>query len=389
MSNTNADDKLIGFEYQFFYFLLSLLKMQIGDTVGFEVQEDVHIENDGKITFCQLKHTIQTDSQNKPKNLTTSDKDLWKTLSLWVNIINKKSDKNEFLKNAKFIFVSNKSNNDNNAFLTHFTTFQNDKEIDNLKDFLNSYKNTLDSKDKKREYLNNILSLDDALLKNFFLKIKFLLNLNEIRQNIKDVLKNEKYIKSDFRIDQAYEQLIGLLKDDFFEKVIEREKVQYSRDEFAQKVTPIFEKMRSDKIPFFSKIEHSKEVKILDRVFAKQLKDIGIEDDEEIYEYDYNRVLTESNLKELHQSSEITKQDIDTLDENTLNNWKPIYRKKYIRKVEDKEKALEFFYDILDKDLYLAGQILDKAISNGQFIKLSNIPKIGWKYNWKEYENNE
>jgi hypothetical protein len=389
MSNTNADDKLIGFEYQFFYFLLSLLKMQIGDTVGFEVQEDVHIENDGKITFCQLKHTIQTDSQNKPKNLTTSDKDLWKTLSLWVNIINKKSDKNEFLKNAKFIFVSNKSDNDNNAFLTHFTTFQNDKEIDNLKDFLNSYKNTLDSKDKKREYLNNILSLDDALLKNFFLKIRFLLNLNEIRQNIKDVLKNEKYIKSDFRIDQAYEQLIGLLKDDFFEKVRNGESVQYPWETFAQKVSPIFEQMRSEQIPFVSEIQYSSDIKILDRVFAKQLIDIGIEDDEEIYEYDYNRVLTESNLKELHQSSEITKQDIDTLDENTLNNWKPIYRKKYIRKVEDKEKALEFFYDILDKDLYLAGQILDKAISNGQFIKLSNIPKIGWKYNWKEYENNE
>lgn len=35
MSNTKADDKLIGFEYQFYYFLLSLLKMQIGDTVGF------------------------------------------------------------------------------------------------------------------------------------------------------------------------------------------------------------------------------------------------------------------------------------------------------------------------------------------------------------------
>jgi len=384
MSNTNADDKLIGFEYQFFYFLLSLLKMQIGDTVGFEVQEDVHIENDGKITFCQLKHTIQTDSQNKPKNLTTSDKDLWKTLSLWVNIINKKSDKNEFLKNAKFIFVSNKSDNDNNAFLTHFTTFQNDKEIDNLKDFLNSYKNTLDSKDKKREYLNNILSLDDVLLKNFFLKIKFLLNLNEIRQNIKDVLKNEKYIKSDFRIDQAYEQLIGLLKDDFFEKVRNGESVQYPWETFAQKVSPIFEQMRSEQIPFVSEIQYSSDIKILDRVFAKQLIDIGILDDE-IYEYDYNRLLTETNLKELSQGTEITQQNIADLDNNTLNNWRPQHRKKYIQKANDNEKALNLFYEILDKDLDLVGQKISlRAISNGQFIRLSDIPKIGWKYSWQE-----
>jgi len=25
-----------------------------------------------------------------------------------------------------------------------------------------------------------------------------------------------------------------------------------------------------------------------------------------------------------------------------------------------------------------------RAISNGQFIRLSDIPKIGWKYSWQE-----
>lgn len=413
MSNTNADDKLIGFEYQFFYFLLSLLKMQVGDVVGFEVKEDVHIENDGKITFCQLKHTIQTSSQNKPINLATSDIDLWKTLSLWVNIINKESDKNEFLQNVKFIFVSNKSDNDNNEFLTHFKSFQSDKDINNLKAFLSTYQkeanekfqnkikeyNLLSSEEKEKKekpkedekikYLNSILFLDDALLKVFFSNIEFLLNLNNIREEIKNEIRDGIKIRSNFRIEQVYLQLIGLLKDDFLGKVINRENVQYSREEFAQKVSPIFEKMRSEQIPFISEIQHSTDVKILDRVFAKQLIDIGIENDE-IYEYDYNRLLSETNLKELQQSDEITQKDIDDLDKNTIDNWKPIYEEIYLDEDYSSTNAKRILLKIKQIDLNLSGQQISlRAISNGQFIRLSDIPKLGWKYNWKEFAKDE
>lgn len=413
MSNTKADDKLIGFEYQFYYFLLSLLKMQIGDTVGFEVKEDVHIENDGRIILCQLKHTIQTSSKNNPKNLITSDIDLWKTLSLWVDVINKEIDKNNFLENTKFVFVSNKSDNDNNDFLLHFKSFQSNKNIDELKSFLTSYQKEATEKsqkkiekydllsseerkekikpkkDEKIKYLTNILSLDDALLKIFFSNMEFLLNLNNIRQDIKDEIQNSKYIKSNFRIEQSYNQLIGLLKDDFYNKVPKKESVQYSREEFAQKVSPIFEKMRSEQIPFISEIQHSVDVKILDKVFAKQLLNIGIVDDE-IYEYDYNRLLTETNLKELQQSNEITQKDIDDLDKNTIDSWKPIYEEIYLDEDYSSKNAKKILLKIKQIDLNLLGhQISLRAISTGQFIRLSDIPKLGWKYNWKEFKKDE
>lgn len=413
MSNTKADDKLIGFEYQFFYFLLSLLKMQTGDTVGFEVKEDVHIENEGKIILCQLKHTIQTNSQNKPKNLTTSDIDLWKTLSLWIDIINKESDKKEFLQNTKFVFVSNKSDNERNEFLTYFKSFQSNKNINELKSFLTSYqkeatekfqkeieeysllsseerdKKEKPKKDKKINYLINILSLDDALLKIYFLNMEFLMDFNNIRQEIKDNIRYSKYIKSDFRVEQSYTQLIGLLQDDFYEKVTKRAHVQYSREEFAQKVSPIFEKMRSEQIPFISEIQHSVDVKILDRVFAKQLLAIGIENDE-IYEYDYNRLLTETNLKELQQSNEITQKDIDDLDKNTIDNWKPIYEEIYLDEDYSSKNAKKVLFKTKQIDLNLSDQQISlRAISNGQFIKLSDIPKLGWQYNWKEFKKDE
>lgn len=413
MNSTNADDKLIGFEYQFFYFLLSLLKMQKGEIVGFEVKEDVHIENDGKINFCQLKHTIQTSSQNKPINLRTSDIDLWKTLSLWVDIVNKESDKNEFLQNTKFVFISNKSDSYNNKFLTHFKSFQSNKYIDNLKSFLTTYKKEANQKfqnkteeynilgdeeknkkekpkeDEKIKYLTNILSLNDALLKVFFSNMEFLLNFNNIQQEIKDEIRYSKYIKSDFRIEQSYNQLVGLFKDDFYDKVMKKESVQYSQEDFFKKVSPIFEKMRSVQIPFISEIQHSAGVKILDRIFAKQLIDIGIVDDE-IYEYDYNRLLTETNLKELQQSNEITQKDIDDLDKNTIDNWKPIHEEIYLDEDYSPKNAKKVLIRTKQIDLNLFGQPISlKAISNGQFIKLSDMPKIGWKFTWKEEYNHE
>jgi hypothetical protein len=41
-------------------------------------------------------------------------------------------------------------------------------------------------------------------------------------------------------------------------------------------------------------------------------------------------------------------------------------------------------------DLNLLGQPISlRAISNGQFIRLSDIPKLGWKYNWKEFVKDE
>lgn len=389
MSNTSADDKLIGFEYQFYYFLLSLLEMQQGDTVGFEVMEDVHIENGNKITFCQLKHTIQRNAHNQPINLTTSDIDLWKTLSLWVDIINKEIEKDTFLQNSEFIFASNKSDNDSNRFLTKFKTFLGDENINTMKSFLETYKTELKATDTKVSYISNILSLDSNTLKNFFSKIKFMLNLDEIRQNIKEVLRNEKYIKSDFRIDQTYIKLVGLLKDDFFDKVSNKVSVQYSQEEFALKVSSIFANMRSEAIPFISEIQYSQNQQILDMTFAKQLKDIAISN-EDIYAHDYNRILTITNLKELHQNNEITQENINILDKNTEDIWQPVFEEIHLSQNNQNNNAKLVLLKTKQIDLDLAGQKISlRAISNGQFIKMSNIPKIGWKSSWKEDYINE
>lgn len=403
MSNTNADDKLIGFEYQFFYFLLSLLRMKVGDTVGFEVKEDVHIENDDQLLLCQLKHSIQKNTNNKIKNLTTGDSDLWKTLSLWIDKIKEVSIDDE-LNSLYFLFVSNKSDNEGNKFLVSFRKFKNNQKVLEIKNYLIQYKkelnktyddnikrNTKTVKDKKIAYLTNILSLDDEKLKLFFMNMTFELGLDNIIEKIKKVLKEEKYLASNFRIDRTFESLIGLLKEDFYKKVKEKESVQYTSEEFSNISKPIFKKMRNENLIFIQELENfEKNISILDRTFAKQLKDIGIEDDE-IYEYAYQRELVLTNLKELEQNNEISKEDIELLDKNTINNWKPIFEEIYLDEDYGDKMAKKIFIRSKQLNLNLLGnEIPIKEISNGQFIKMSDIPHIGWKHNWKEeYKKND
>lgn len=93
---TSADSKAIGFDYQYYFFLWKLLSLKTGESVGYEVKDDVHTElaNDHQILY-QIKHTVKLNSSGSPKNLTTSDSDLWHTLSNWVQVITDANDGRE------------------------------------------------------------------------------------------------------------------------------------------------------------------------------------------------------------------------------------------------------------------------------------------------------
>ena len=93
VDKTSAETKSIGFDYQYYFFLWKVLSLKHGETVGLEVKDDVHTElNDHTQILYQLKHTIKTNQNNLPINLSSLDKDLWKTLSNWVQVITDKAD---------------------------------------------------------------------------------------------------------------------------------------------------------------------------------------------------------------------------------------------------------------------------------------------------------
>ena len=132
-----AGDKVVGFDYQFYYFMYLALNLKHGEKIGFEVKDDVHIDmSNGTTILYQAKHTILTKSDGTPKNLTSLDNDLWKTISNWIDMI--KSNKS-ILDNHEFCLVTNKSE-ENNEFIESLAVFKNDLEINNVINFIKQLK---------------------------------------------------------------------------------------------------------------------------------------------------------------------------------------------------------------------------------------------------------
>ena len=117
---TSADTKIIGFDFQYFYFINELLKLDAGQSIGFEAKDDVHIELPSNrkviIQLVQLKHTVQKNAKKVPTNLADKDDDLWKSLSNWCKVICDKTEARKtnkaqlaYLENTEFILATNKN----------------------------------------------------------------------------------------------------------------------------------------------------------------------------------------------------------------------------------------------------------------------------------------
>lgn len=114
--------------YHSYYLLLLLLRLRIGEKIGFEVKEDLHITKaDGTTEYIQIKHSTQRDAQRNPVNLTSLDMDLWGTLSNWLTLIQSDNFKN--LDKCKFTLITNKEGREN-KFQNVLIDFKSEKDKD-------------------------------------------------------------------------------------------------------------------------------------------------------------------------------------------------------------------------------------------------------------------
>lgn len=389
MGSTRADDKLLGFEYQFYYFLLAVLKLDDNETVGFEVKDDVHIEDNRTLSLIQLKHTRQTNSKGKPKNLTTSDIDLWKTLSNWIDAINREEDKSDFTTNTNFIFITNKSESEKHLFLNALKDLEDNDDIDSFRSKVSDYIDTLDSDNTNKDYIDNLLTLENELLKLFVLKIEFIFDLNDIIGAIKKEIQFRKSIKKG-RVKKVFHELTGLYKEKFFDVVRNKKDFEITRDIFYTETLIIFQNARSERLPFITNIERKNNESILNNTFSKQLLDIGF-DKEKVFDADYYKLAIETNLNIFLQDGEISENDKNLLDSNSITSWDEEFQDIYLEDINQNDlNAKKLYLKVLKKDLDLAGQKIEwKEATKGQFIKMSDIPEIGWRYTWKEEYSDE
>ncbi|ACE99398.1 conserved hypothetical protein [Rhodopseudomonas palustris TIE-1] len=395
IDTTSADDKSIGFDYQYYYFLNELLNLKTGQVVGLEVLDDVHIERpDGTNLLVQLKHTIQTNAQGAPINLTTMDSDLWKSISNWCKLIIDPADGRssvksqlDFLKHNSFLLASNKSGNKKNALLISVEAFQaSTKSHTALLAEISALKSKSNDKVISR-YIDDVLSLDGAVSETFFRNLSFALGKDKIIASCKASIAEKQINPS--RIDDVFHAIDSEVRQDSYAAVKAGQKITISFDEFTQRYRRHFDKARSSGL-LFRKFPPVLPDNLLNQTFIKQLVDINdiSEDSLELHsKFTTRRLYFRNNVERWMQDGDITQSDLDDLEDDASVMWEGKFLRAYSGRQsteDERASARAIVGDLRQRKLSLASQELPLTMSNGGFYDLSNRPVIGWLSDWKD-----
>ena len=316
MADTNENTHgalgtIAGFDYQISYFVLRLLTLKEGECVSLEKFEDVGSETDNLLTYYQLKHTVHG-TEDKPVNMPLRDSDLWKTISVWIDILSKEPDsanQMKIIENSKFVLITNKKPMVNEFLDKVKLLKENQMTETEMSDYIQTlYDESKDGKDEKGQPVETNKKKQIGTLKDFPLKIVFLKNLEiefhtdeTIKEQIVNELRFSKYITDIGNANCACDFLCGAIFRKFKDSIQKNHPLEYNQKGFAEEFAPCFNRFKTQTfVPTNRNIDIPKEP--LAQTFIKQLIDIDYlqETDKDLiisfskdrlfFENDYNNV---------------------------------------------------------------------------------------------------
>ena len=393
----SAGPQAIAFDYQFYYFMYLALELRHGQQIGFEIKDDIHIDKaDGTTILFQAKHSVLTNADGTPKNLTTLDADLWKTLSNWSDYINAAEDVSDYLIKNQFCLVTNKSDGNNNEFLESLVSFKINNDFDKLFDRIKEL-NTKTTDDTIKNYIKKVISLGKRKLKPFLSNLMFETNTENIIQRIKDrILEN---IRQKDLVDSVFESLYSNMQVSKYLEIKDREKYIITFEDFNNKFGRCF------RIAFESKplprrtFDIDLPENLEDQVFIKQLLDIGeiYSNSPKIYDYTTQMLQTLNQITFWTEKNFVLPTEIEDFEKNSISIWQNEFTAKYrkiekminegtpIENLEDEIKELGIqLVDYIRRQSLSLQTDLGIPLSNGHYYALSDKPEIGWHYEWQD-----
>lgn len=392
---TSAAGTIAGFDYQYYYFLYKLLTLKKGETIGFELLDDVHTQLDNDhLVLIQIKHTIQKKADGTTANLTELDPDLWKTLHNWSAVIKDKNDGREntseqkaFVEKTSFVLATNKSFSSENDFLSKLSKLQDkNMKFKDIKNYLIGLHGTTESEETKK-HISSVISLNELVLKEFLNSIKSDLKIDRIIEKCKTALEEKDVDQKS--IDSLFNQLDSVVRQDIFINFSNSKKLIYTFEERARKFRRYFAIANNPELKI-QKFDGGLPSRIEEQIFIKQLldiEDIDLGEEEIIQNYTRYRLMLESNLSNWVEEGLLTSEEIKVFEDEIFRQWETEYRSSY-RKKDSPDEYIDIAHRILkamrDKELSISGQKLLSDMSHGSLYSLSNKPIIGWLKNWEE-----
>lgn len=399
-----AMDKIGGFTYQFYCFLLHLLKMERGETVSFEKLDDAAIEKGNLITLFQAKHSVQVNVNGETKILTNRSTDLWKALDVWRKLIigtpeRNKDEQRSYINNHQFCFVSNKPLTDN-KLVELCEEVKKGARNDRIDAVL--YEITQEGKSRKEgekvpDYRTTQMMIDD--LKGYGFRVEFLKKVEfetksqeEIEEECKKVISGSAWFDDEDAI-RVFDDFLLVAVKDFFAKADKGEALSYSYKERKEKFSPVFAYHRDKPLDFRINIEKYKK-EFLDLVCIQQLikvKDFAASEIDEVAKHASYFYSFKNHYADLIEHSRILPQEEEAFMGEAEAFWDNEFKKAY-RKCDDStsediivDKAQDLLYEVRKHQLKLCKETLQQRISDGAFYYLSDECIIGWHRNWQEF----
>lgn len=390
-----AGGQLIGFDYQFYYFMLLTLGLHQGQKIGFEVKDDVHIDKeDGTIILFQTKHTILKNKTGTAQNLNTLDNDLWKTLSNWTDFI--KNGKENYLDKHSFVLVTNKNEN-NNDFINSLINFKETKDNNQIINKLKEIK-TKTSDVTIEKYIDNLIALDKAKLSMFLLKLSIETGVDDIIERVKNKIL-ERCLQEKF-VEPIFDKLSSNFQEAKYTDIKNRKKFEISFDDFKTKFGKCFQ------IAFQEKSLPKREILTLlpedleNQKFIMQLIDIGEikSGSKYIEEYTTQMLKTLNHFSFWVDENFVLPTEMDDFKKNSIIIWANEFKSKY-RQIETKINSGNLIFELENEIKNLGVELVEYLrkqdlsiptypsigveFSNGHYYALSDKLEIGWHFDWE------
>jgi hypothetical protein len=308
--------------------------MKVGESVGLEVLVDVHTTlSSHKSILVQLKHTTKTTAEDKKQNLTTLDRDLWKTLYNWASIISdnlygRDSIREQvlFTQSTDFLLVTNKSLKSSNRVISAIQKYQEGEKTH--QDLLNVLVEYLDlCKDQKiQNYIKKVVSLADSVSDIFFKNVRFDFLSADIIQKCKTAIK-EKFI-SENKIDFVFNQLNSELREECYHLMVENQKVIFTHEDVCKKCRRIFDLAINSELVFEDR-DFELPKNLIEQTFIEQMLDIDDVSDDEILYFTQQRLKLRTNLAHFRMNGDLTRKEIDDFNQEAKNRWRNIHRQAH------------------------------------------------------------
>ncbi|MDA3453975.1 MULTISPECIES: hypothetical protein [Acinetobacter] len=391
-----ADKQSLGFEFQDFVFIEKLIELRPEQSLGLEVYDDIHVttnDDNGvakELLLIQVKHSIDA------SNISDRDIDIWKTFYNWLKLV---PELPSHLQLKFQLYTNKKLNNQEFVSLLKYPS----KNLKEILNFINKTHQDISEAELKKKpsnssnpiakYVKAIAEASDEHVEFIFTRFEFHSDNSAIINRISLALRQLAIPVS--RIDETRKYIVGSFKESKFSRIIKGEKVEITFDIFRNEMgfDRIIRSARAlpadfdEFLDMYYDYQRPDTLSFRSSKFHDQLKDIGI-DDEEIVDRGIEMMLAEEFMKSLEDAGSFSASENKRLEYKAISDWKLIHNQIHRTSTSDNEDknfqaALDCYYQTMRSSLKAGNVELPLNLSCGKYIKLSNLPRIGWRKDWK------